>query len=192
MLGVCGLFIAASATLVTPGTACACTCAGSETPEEAVSHASGVFVARATEKISGGYTDIYEFEVSEVFKGDVGATTTVGTPTESASCGTDYEIGKEYLLFLSQPREIDAAWASYSCGPYTGTPFDIRAVTEQVYGPPHPPEASAPESRITWWTRVTSVVPKPILALVGIVLLGFAALAIVSLIQHKFRGMRRG
>ncbi|MDH6279225.1 hypothetical protein M2280_000430 [Prescottella agglutinans] len=191
VVGVSGLMVAGSVVVATPGTACACSCAGSATPEEAVSDASGVFVARATEKVSDGFADIYEFEVSDVFKGDVGATTTVGTLAAGNGCGTRYEVGKEYLLFVSKPYEVDAAWEGYSCGHYTGSPFDIRAVTEQVYGAPHPPEDSAPLAVIGTGTQGTAVRATPVLAVAGVVLVG--AMVWVGVILHRRRsGGARG
>lgn len=154
VLGVAALVVAGSAAVAMPGTACACSCAVSETPEAAVSHASGVFVGRATDKVSTGFTDIYEFEVSEVFKGDVGATTTVGTLSNGNGCGTRYEVGQEYLLFVSRPYDVDAAWEGNVCGPSSGGDVDVRAVTEQVYGPPREPSGSS--AGISAWTRLTA------------------------------------
>ncbi|WFR73947.1 hypothetical protein P9209_10955 [Prescottella defluvii] len=190
VVGVSGLMVAGSVVVATPGTACACSCAGSATPEEAVSVASGVFVARATEKVSDGFADIYEFEVSGVFKGDVGATTTVGTLADGNGCGTRYGVGKEYLLFVSKPYEVDAAWEGYSCGPYTGSPFDIRAVTEQVYGAPHPPAESAPVATIGTATQGTVVRVTPIWGLAAVVLVGAMTWVGVHLRRRRSRGAR--
>lgn len=158
--------------LATPGTASACSCVSSETPEEAVSHASAVFVARATDKVSDGFTDTYEFEVSQVFEGDVGSTTTVGTLSNGNGCGTSYQVGDEYLLFVSKPYDVDAAWEGHACGPYTGAPFDIRSVTEKVYGPPHPPRETAPTAAIGSQTRITAAIPTPVLVVAGLALVG--------------------
>ncbi|TQC41675.1 hypothetical protein EEB14_53340 [Rhodococcus sp. WS4] len=172
MTGVCGLLIAGSVVVASPGTASACSCVSSASPEEAVSHASGVFVARAADKVSDGFTDIYEFEVSGVFTGEVGSTTTVGTLANGNGCGTGYQVGEEYLLFVSKPYAVDAAWEGYACGPNTGIPFDIRSVTEKVYGPPHPPRDSAPDVEISWQARLTAGIPTPVLVVGGVVLLG--------------------
>ncbi|MBV6762615.1 hypothetical protein KV605_40000 [Rhodococcus opacus] len=185
--GACGLLIAGSVAVAAPGTACACSCVSSETPEEAVSYASGVFVARATEKISDGFVDTYEFEVSEVFKGEVGSTTTVGTLANGNGCGTSYQVGEQYLLFVSRPYQVDAAWEGYACGPYTGAPFDIRAVTEEVYGSPHSPRESAPESEISWQNRITAAVPTPILVAADVVLLGVIGWGI-SVVRRRRSG----
>jgi hypothetical protein len=190
VVGVSGLMVAGSVAAAVPGTACACSCAGSATPEEAVSVASGIFVARATEKVSDGYTDIYEFEVSEVFKGDVGSTTTVGTLADGNGCGTSYEVGNEYLLFVSRPYDVDAAWEGYSCGPYTGSPFDVRSVTEQVHGAPHPPAESAPVATIFTATQGTAVRVTPILGVAAVVLVGATAWAGVILRRRTSRGTR--
>ncbi|MFZ2175064.1 MAG: hypothetical protein WAW17_13745 [Rhodococcus sp. (in: high G+C Gram-positive bacteria)] len=174
--------------MASPGTACACSCASSETPEEAVSYASGVFVARATDKVSDGFTDTYEFEVSQVFKGDVGSTTTVGTLANGNGCGTSYQVGDEYLLFVSRPYQVDAVWEGYACGPYTGAPFDIRSVTEKVYGPPHPPREAAPKAESGWQTRTTAGIPTPVLAVAGVVLVGLIGWSILVFRRRWSRG----
>lgn len=184
----CGLLIAGSVAVASPGTACACSCASSETPEEAVSYASGVFVARATDKVSDGFTDTYEFEVSQVFKGDVGSTTTVGTLANGNGCGTSYQVGDEYLLFVSRPYQVDAVWEGYACGPYTGAPFDIRSVTEKVYGPPHPPREAAPKAESGWQTRTTAGIPTPVLAVAGVVLVGLIGWSILVFRRRWSRG----
>lgn len=188
--GAAVLVAAGSAAVASPGTACACSCASSATPEEAVSRASGVFVARATDKVSTGFTDVYEFDVSEVFKGDVGATTTVGTLSNGNGCGTSYQVGQEYLLFVSQPYDVDAEWEGYACTPYTGSEFDVRAATERVYGPPSAPSASVPEVGVTAQTRPTSGVPTPFLVVGGLIALGLASWG-ASTIRRRVRRGRR-
>lgn len=67
-LAMCGLLIATGVSVGAAGTACACSCVG-YTTEEAATQADGVFVARATDKVSAGPDDIYEFAVLEVSKG---------------------------------------------------------------------------------------------------------------------------
>lgn len=153
----------------TAGTACACSCVGSTT-EEATSQADGVFVARATDKVSAGSDDIYEFAVLEVFKGDVGAITTVETSSQGPSCGVSYEVGDEYLLFVSGGGGVGHAWETDLChGPSTPSMVDERGELERIYGPPHPPNSAGPVSEITWWTRAT--VPLPLMAFASVVLI---------------------
>ncbi|WP_430333699.1 hypothetical protein [Rhodococcus sp. ACT016] len=114
----------------------------------------------------------------------------MGTLANGNGCGTGYEVGKEYLLFVSRPYDVDAAWEGYSCGPYTGSPFDIRAVTEQVYGAPHPPEESAPVAVIGTRTAGTTVRATPILAVAGVVLVGAMVAAGVIVRRRRFGGTR--
>lgn len=184
--GAVTVLLATGLGVAAPGTACACSCASFATPEEAVSHASGVFVARATDVASGGFTDTYQFAVSEVFKGDVGPTTTVGTLSDGNGCGTGFEVGREYLLFVSRPYDVSAAWEAYSCGPYTGTSFDVRAATERVYGAARAPSADGPVHRITPWTRMTAAVPLPLLAVGAAAAVGLSWW-VVSAIRRRRR-----
>jgi hypothetical protein len=179
-LGVCGLLVAASISVGAAGTACACSCRG-YTTEEAASQASGVFVARVTDKVSAGLGDIYEVAVLEVFKGEVGAITTVGTSSsEGASCGVSYQVGGEYLLFVSDGRESGRAWESGLChGPSSLSSVDVRPELERIYGPPQPPNSSVStpslsageDAQSSWWTRATAAVPLPLMALAGAIFL---------------------
>jgi hypothetical protein len=60
-----------------------------------------------TAKRVEGQVGFYEFDVREVFEGDVGVKTVVSTYTLSASCGRSFEIGTEYLVFTCG-REVNA------------------------------------------------------------------------------------
>jgi hypothetical protein len=122
--------------------------------------------------VSAGSDDIYEFAVLEVFKGDVGAITTVETSSQGPSCGVSYDVGDEYLLFVSDGGGVGHAWESDACqGPSTPSAVDVRPVLERIYGPPDPPNSAGPVSEITWWTRATAVVPLPLMALASVVLI---------------------
>ena len=194
-LAVCGLLVAMAMSVGAAGTACACSCVG-YTTQEAASRASGVFVGRASDKVSAGLGEIYEFSVLEVFKGEVGAITTVGTSSsEGASCGVSYQVGREYLLFVSDGQGTGRAWESGLChGPSTLPMVDVRAELERVYGPPHPPTSSVPAplpdaadeatNNISWWTTVTAAVPLPLIALAGVFLLG-ALWWTVSIVRRR-------
>ena len=171
------------------GTACACSCVG-YTTEEAATQADGVFVARATDKVSAGTDDIYEFAVLGVFKGDVGTSTTVKTPSQGPSCGVSYDVGDEYLLFVSDGGGVGHAWKSSLChGPSTlaGLGLDVRPALERIYGPPHPPNSAGPVSEITWWTRATAVVPLPLMVLASIFLIA-AAWRTVVIVRRRRTG----
>lgn len=148
--------------------------------------ASAVFTARATDKVSGGADDFYEFAVSEVFKGEVGNVTTVGTASQGASCGASYQVGREYLLFVSNGG-VGVAWESNLClGPTEQS--DTWAALESVYGAAQPPNASAPDSRISRWSRTTAVVPVPLLALASVVTVGAVWWAAVAILRRRRAG----
>jgi hypothetical protein len=186
-LAMCGLLIATGVSVGAAGTACACSCVG-YTTEEAATQADGVFVARATDKVSAGPDDIYEFAVLEVFKGDVGTSTTVKTSSQGPSCGVSYDVGDEYLLFVSAGGGVGHAWNSSLCnGPSAVPGVDVRPVLERIYGPPHPPNTAGPVSEITWWTRATAVVPLPLMALAGIVLIA-AVWRTVVIVRRRHTG----
>lgn len=88
--------------LSAPGTAYACSCAfGQNGPRivEQVSRSAAAFTGTATTERTDGYTAYYEFDVREVFGGDVGATTVVSSSTQSAACGRGFNLGTEYLVF---------------------------------------------------------------------------------------------
>lgn len=141
--------------------------------EEAVENASAVFLARATDKVSAGSEDIYEFAVVEVYEGKIGALTTVSTASDGASCGVCYEVGGEYLLFVSDAQKAGRAWDSGLChGPNASSITEMREMLHRAYGPPRPPDASAPIAEISWWTRVTADVPSALIALAVALALG--------------------
>lgn len=179
------MLLSGTVAVLTAGPASACSCATIGTPTEAVSRASGVFVARATDKLSDGTSDIYEFSVSTVYKGDVGTRTTVRTPADGASCGAEYRVGDEYLLFVGRTRGIHSTWEASLCSPGAGGAFDVRAVTEQVYGPGHPPDESAPRREITRWTRMTAGIPDFVLLFGGVVVLGAVWAGVVHLRRRR-------
>ncbi|GAA1456932.1 hypothetical protein GCM10009619_08070 [Williamsia maris] len=177
------MMLAGPVAVLTAGPASACSCATIGTPTEAVSRASGVFVARATDKLSDGTSDIYEFSVSTVYKGDVGTRTTVRTSSQGASCGAEYRVGDEYLLFVGRTRGIHPTWEASLCSPGAGGAFDVRAVTEQVYGPGHPPDG--PSREIGRWTRMTAGIPDFVLLFVGVIVLGVGWAGVVHLRRRR-------
>lgn len=173
-VAVCVLLGAATVSVSRAGTACACSCVG-YTTEQAAEKSAAVFLARATDTVSAGSEDIYEFAVVGVFKGEVGPVTTVGTVSDSASCGVSYEVGREYVLFVSEGQGAGRAWDSGLChGPSTPSAIPVRQAVERIYGPPQPPATPAPVSEISWWTRASAVVPWPLI--VGAVALAVGAL----------------
>ncbi len=127
-----------------PGTAYACSCAyAPDGPRilDHVSHASGVFTGTATAQRIDGDTAYYEFDVREVFAGDIGASTVVTTSTQGPACGTGYAIDTEYLVFASSSTANRAPWSDNSCSA-TAVSTDIRTreAAIEVYGPPQTPD----------------------------------------------------
>ncbi len=87
----------------------ACSCIPPKEPREAMADAAAVFRGVVTEStrediLREGFettTDPYvaTFSVSTVWKGDVASTAEVSTALESASCGFNFEIDKEYIVY---------------------------------------------------------------------------------------------
>lgn len=130
-------------TVATPGTAHACSCAPDDTRIlEHVSHASGVFTGTAIAKRIAGDTAYYEFDVREVFTGQISDSAVVTTSTQGPACVTGYAIGTEYLVFASTDQSPGAPWSDNSCSATTtSTDTRTRQAAIEVYGPPHMPDA---------------------------------------------------
>lgn len=95
---------AAFALSVTP--AFACSCIPPADPATEMARATAVFSSTVTAiddsrgLISSSADPIpVTFAVSEVWKGDVSATTTVTTARDSASCGFNFTVGETYLVY---------------------------------------------------------------------------------------------
>lgn len=92
----------------------------------------------------------------------------------SDSCGVAYEVGQQYLLFVTDGQGIGRAFETGLCHGPSATPgrSDVRGSLEQLLGPPHRPGTSAPAIEITCWTRATAAVPVPSMVLIGVVAVG--------------------
>lgn len=142
ILAVVGL--AGALPILTPATAFACSCRyapdGSEIIEH-VSHAAAVFTGTATATRTDRRTAYYEFDVREVFAGDVGATTVVSSNTQSSACGLGFDIGDEYLVFVSSYETHGAPWSVERCSATTtSTNERTRQAAVTAYGEPHAPD----------------------------------------------------
>ncbi|MDZ7917399.1 MAG: hypothetical protein U5O16_37165 [Rhodococcus sp. (in: high G+C Gram-positive bacteria)] len=125
-----------------PAHACSCVYApdGPQIVEQ-VSAAASVFTGTATAKRVDGNTGLYEFDVREVFSGDVGATTVVSSYGLSASCGRGFEIGTEYIVFASAPENPAASWSVNSCSATTESSNErTHSAAVAVYGLPRTPD----------------------------------------------------
>lgn len=130
--------------VVMPSTAHACSCAyAPDDPQvlEHVSHAEGVFTGTATAQRIDGDTAYYEFDVREVFAGEIGTSTVVATSTQSPACGTGFTLDTEYLVFASTSNAHRAPWSDNSCSATTvSTDTRTRDAGIEVFGPPHMPD----------------------------------------------------
>jgi len=142
ILAVVGL--AGALPIFTPPTAFACSCVyppdGSQIVEQ-VSNAASVFLATATAERVADQTAFYEFDVREVFAGDIGTMTTVSSSVQGAACGRGFQIGTEYLVFTSTYDTNGAPWSVNSCSATTEASNDrTRDAAVAVHGAPHAPD----------------------------------------------------
>lgn len=147
--------ITASA-VVAPGVACACSCVAvrkdAASVKEWLGRAQAIFVGTPTDTFGIGNPDtgrtIYEFAVREVYKGDVGAVTTVKVENFGPSCGRGYDIGTEYFVVAGKPDEIPndsrpnapAAYGDNRCSlTQAAAGSDLPGPSQAIYGRPHAP-----------------------------------------------------
>ncbi|MFD4295438.1 hypothetical protein ACFWQG_19710 [Rhodococcus sp. NPDC058532] len=139
--------VAGAIPVVTAPVAQACSCAfmhdGPQIVEQ-VSHSAGSFTGTPTVTRTDGNTAYYEFEVREVFAGDIGATTVVSSSTDGASCGRGFTLGTEYLVFTSRYETRGAPWSVDLCSATTeSTNTRTRDAAITVYGEPRHPDLQA-------------------------------------------------
>ncbi|MGE4443956.1 MAG: hypothetical protein AB7E37_03115 [Candidatus Altimarinota bacterium] len=92
----------------------ACSCIPSESPEISLEKATGVFVGTVGNIEKSGMIDnligdfpqkkVY-FTVSNEIKETYGHNTSITTSNDGASCGYEFEIGKEYLVYTYGEKE---------------------------------------------------------------------------------------
>lgn len=100
-----------------PHAAEACSCIGKPPPSVAAERADAVIEARVdgVEGVSGTPNargaDLlrYELSVARIFKGEVGASTTLVTRSSSAACGRSFVVGKRYLIYAYRTDDGDLA-----------------------------------------------------------------------------------
>lgn len=131
-------------TFARPGVAHACSCAyntdGTQAEQQLEDFASGdnaVFTGTAVAERRDGFTVYYDFDVREIFSGDVGAKTTLSTANDSAACGTGFELKEEYLVFAGTYDTQNAPWSVTKCSATTLSTNELtRAATLQQFGEP--------------------------------------------------------
>ncbi|AZG45136.1 hypothetical protein [Gordonia insulae] len=103
---------------LTPGTACACSCAARPTAA-VIKDASAVVLGIPVSRVADGSAVRYRFEVRQSYKQRVPQTITVLTSSSSAACGVPLEIGAERLLVLGRtPGGVAAGqddWGASLC-----------------------------------------------------------------------------
>ncbi|MDA1361618.1 hypothetical protein O1R50_18465 [Glycomyces luteolus] len=99
------ILLSAFIVFANPGSACACSCA-EQTDAEAFDGADAVFTGTLTRSDESGFPPgsssdptTLEFEVDEVYKGEVAEVQGLLTPGSEASCGWLPPVGEEYLVF---------------------------------------------------------------------------------------------
>ena len=101
------LVVAAAFFLANPGCAFACSCLPPGTPQEELGKSDAVFAGKVVQvsgQVDGGAAETVEvrFEVSQVWKGAESRTVQLKTSGSSASCGFNFEQGREYVVYASQ------------------------------------------------------------------------------------------
>ncbi len=89
----------------TPQEAEACSCMRPELSQQLKS-SSIVFVGTAKDKKVGAREVTYGFAVSRMFKGEPVDQISVTTALHSASCGSNFEIGKSYVVYVSDQKDV--------------------------------------------------------------------------------------
>ncbi|WP_415972275.1 hypothetical protein [Rhodococcus sp. 077-4] len=131
-------------TFARPGVAHACSCVyytdGTQAEQQVADFASGdnaVFTGTAVAERREDFTVYYDFDVREIFRGDVGAKTTVSTASEGSACGTTFDLKEEYLVFATTYGAQNAQWAVDSCSATTISDNELtRAATVKQFGEP--------------------------------------------------------
>ncbi|HSH80789.1 MAG TPA: hypothetical protein VLA19_19850, partial [Herpetosiphonaceae bacterium] len=101
------LVVAAAFLLANPTCVFACSCLPPGTPQEELGRSDAVFAGKVvglTGRVDGGAVETVDvtFEVSQVWKGAASRTVQLQTPGSSASCGFNFEQGREYVVYASQ------------------------------------------------------------------------------------------
>ncbi|WP_433248249.1 hypothetical protein ACQPYK_00180 [Streptosporangium sp. CA-135522] len=101
------LLLIAATLAITPGTACACSCAQLG-PKAQVEESAAVFTGTVTaaRRVEGDPLGprppiVYTFRADQVYKGRADAEFQVATNSDEDSCGYRFDVGTRYLVFAS-------------------------------------------------------------------------------------------
>ncbi|MEV8637515.1 hypothetical protein AB0395_38325 [Streptosporangium sp. NPDC051023] len=104
------LLLLAATVVITPGTACACSCAPLG-PAEQVGRAAAVFTGTVVsarpakgDPLGPRPPIIYTFRADQVYKGRADAEYQVATNADSAACGYGFTVGSRYLVLASDEK----------------------------------------------------------------------------------------
>ena len=153
------LMFTAIANVVAPPRVCACSCVPVEkSPKEIVRSFDAVFVGVPAGQTRQGDRDLYEIDVSQVYTGSVGSTTTIGTDSEGPLCGASLTLGEKRLFAVSTSTLKSEKFQTNMCSDFMLKSFDAEAVAEEAYGAPRPPDPAAPTASIPSDNTVARVV----------------------------------
>ncbi|MEW5840013.1 MAG: hypothetical protein AB1753_03330 [Thermoproteota archaeon] len=88
--------------LPTAGRAYACSCIEPGPPAQALAESDRVFVGKVLSVESANNGRTVTFEAERAWKGIDSRAVTLNTASSSASCGYDFEEGKEYLVYAQK------------------------------------------------------------------------------------------
>ncbi|HEX8681188.1 MAG TPA: hypothetical protein VF707_02670 [Ardenticatenaceae bacterium] len=121
-----------------PQAAFACSCMMPSPPEEALEQAAVVFAGQLVEAEAapaGGMVSTadlipYTFEVSQVWKGEVHSTITIGSAMSSASCGYEFAVGEEYIVYGFEGEGVLQTGLCTRTAPLASAEEDLTALGE--------------------------------------------------------------
>lgn len=185
------LVVAAAVFLANPGCAFACSCLPPGTPQEELGKSDAVFAGKVVQvsgQVDGGAAETVEvrLEVSQVWKGAESRTVLLKTPGSSASCGFNFEQGREYVVYASQQEGNLTAGLCSRTSPLASAADDLA-----VLGSGTAPSGEA-ETPATLPDAGSDNPARPLPPyLLGVVALGVLGLALGFATRERFRGRTR-
>jgi hypothetical protein len=157
----------------TPDQAFACSCLPPSPPLESMAGSDAVFAGKVVlvEEGSGAIISSADpikvvFEVSRVWKGEEKADIALTTARDSASCGYDFMVGGEYLVYANNSETGLTTGLCSRTMPLSMAGEDLAALGEGVVPPAAPASASSPLP----WVLAISAVVLGLALLVGLIL----------------------
>jgi hypothetical protein len=141
------IVFALAALVAAPRAARACSCLPPPSPVEAAEQAVAVFEGRTFGVVREGQHNRFTFEVTRVWKGEVGTRVDVWSHSQSATCGRGFESGASYVVYAgsrdghlvdglcSRTREISRASEDLEALGTARTPADPAAPASATAAP---------------------------------------------------------